>query len=219
MRTPALSVAIVFALARAAIAGDPSLSADEARAEIASFIAVVWDIECGPQIPIKEYNFPVQAAAEGGYMYDQVRQLIAMKELEIIDWIDLESMLGMAHFRTELSAKVDRTQIVHVNPGYVCIKSVLSASSFEILKIDGVKGGTTINWDGAVVYATARHHFTPLMMKYREMLNEPDLSNARYRFLFRYDFFEQSWSSIAFDWSPLRSDFTSQMVPEALRQD
>jgi hypothetical protein len=133
---------------------------------------------CWVYFRLGEYKFIITEAAQGGSMYEQAQNLLALKGIGVINWIDLESMLGWAHFKIELRPDVDQAEVMSLQiNNMACLKVSTSPEVYKILKVENVKGGHT-NWDGAVVYATVQT--TPLR---RFTINSlpPEISLAWHR--------------------------------------
>jgi hypothetical protein len=172
---------------------------------------------CGAVVPVGELNFPVTAAAEGGDRHSFALNAIALKEIGVIKWIDMPSMLGMAHFRLELNDQVDSTQLIDFRGGK-CIKFNIGPQKLTVLSVSDVKGGRT-NWDGVIVLATSKAILSELYKRYQATTKGLTSSEERHRFLFRYDPFTKQWRNKTDDRGPLNGEFYSQNVPTALKED
>jgi|ERR1700722_1750948 hypothetical protein len=176
---------------------------------------------CWVYFRLGEYKFIITEAAQGGSMYEQAQNLLALKGIGVINWIDLESMLGWAHFKIELRPDVDQAEVMSLQiNNMACLKVSTSPEVYKILKVENVKGGHT-NWDGAVVYATVQTTpTTPLYDKFVAARNIPSMASRKVRYLFKYDIFKKDWSFRAADVAPLNAaDFNTQRVPMQLQQD
>src|SRR5271156_4496728 len=96
----------------------PTLSAQQAYNLITPWFESVCDII----IPIGEQNLMLLQVADGGENYEFALNALALKEIGVIKWIDLPSMLGMAHFRLELADTAYGTQIINY-PALKCIRN------------------------------------------------------------------------------------------------
>lgn len=93
----------------------------------------------------------------------------------------------------------------------------------RIAKIDPVKGGNTLKWDGSVVYLTwTRDTGSPLFVAYSRHLPPARQvgSDAKARYLFRHDPFSSQWRLITADFAPIHAqEFTTNKVIAALQRD
>jgi hypothetical protein len=177
---------------------------------------------CWVTFRLGEYNFIITDAAQGGSMYQQAQNLLALKEIGVVNWIDLQSAIGWAHFKIELRSEVDTTQAapLRLPPNFACLKISATPENAKLVKVESVKGGAT-NWDGAIVYATVETTTTtPLYEKYIAARHVPSMASRKARYLFKYDIFKKDWSFRATDVAPLNApDFNTQNIPNSLHQD
>jgi hypothetical protein len=214
------ALVLVIALLWESVAfADQVLSEREAQ----QLVEELTKSNCGILIPIKEFDFITIEAMEGSSMYLPMQDVLALKDAGVIKMINLPTMLGKVHFRTELSDSVDKSQLVKAvdapnSP--LCIKMSVGGVANKIVKIDNLKGGVT-KWDGAVVYVSTSFQATDLYAKYLTARKLSDRIGAfKRRILYRHDPFRQpSWIFRAADIGPIQGEFTASRVPAALQQD
>lgn len=206
---------LVFLSPHQAVA-DPTIT--EREATLLILRTVIGN--CGVRVPVGEYNFPVPSAAPGGEQHALVQTLIALKEINVVNWIDLQSMIGMAHFKIELRSDIDLSAFSAADAnGARCILAHKERPTLKLIKTEIIKGGTT-KWDGAIVYTTITSPRTDLFIKYwlarKWRLNE----TSKGRYLLRHDLFTQKWVLVAHDIALIDDpDFNSSNVPQALARD
>lgn len=153
--------------------------------------------------------------------------IIALHDAGIIKWINPPSMVGMARFRVEIRDDIDQSQLTdykyRASPSK-CLKSSVMPDVWKVVKVESVKGRIT-NWIGAIVYATKTTTPTELWKKFLATTRRSFTSRRRYRILFEFDFFRETWVPATksgrriLDWGPLDGAFSTSNVVEALRDN
>ena len=121
-----------------------------------------------------------------------------------------------------LREDVDQAQIDKRPKAGICLK--LPPIKIErIVRIDPVKGGTTLKWDGlSFMWHGVVESGTALTASY--FANLPPArrygNSAKARYLYRHDPFLSQWRFVAADYAPIHAqDFTTRSVISALQRD
>jgi hypothetical protein len=187
---------------------------------------------CGARVPLGEYKFATPEAAQGGQYHAIVLDIDAFKKAGVVKTVDLPGMLGMAHFRVELSDTVNPADIVNpvpTIPTFKCVKFTNDETQMvKVIKVQPVKGGRT-KWDGALIYGTLSvSSFTDLYRRVTQFLGFSTNPVRKFRALFRYDPFKNDWSYATYgnprrfanDVAPIdSSNFPTNNVGNALYSD
>jgi hypothetical protein len=174
---------------------------------------------CGVAIPLGEHNYTTPEGMQGGAKFELGRVVVALKDIGVIQLINMPTTIGFIRFRVALAADVDRSQVIEMASN-TCIAQTTGPAELTVVKADAVKGGNT-KWDGAIVYFTiTKRQLTDLYVKYMTARKREDmLGDLRARALWKYDVFKKDWiMTMSADVGPLNGQFSTDKVISGLAQ-
>jgi hypothetical protein len=124
-----------------------------------------------------------------------------------------------------MNSGIDASQVTDTGDAFTnCLKAPPPVLD-RIVKIDPAKGGTTLKWDGSVVYATTQRAagsklFTDFVSNTTsKALRALFSKNTKRRVLFKHDAFSSKWKIVNEDVGEMDAEFATDNVVRALRRD
>src|SRR4051812_47475507 len=87
-----------------------SLSVSEAQAKLDELRKA--GPSCGVVIPLGEYNFVALEVGEGMPRHEQWLAISALKDVGVVNIVDLPTMIGSVHFRVEVRPDLDPANVM-----------------------------------------------------------------------------------------------------------
>jgi hypothetical protein len=167
----------------------------------------------------------------GAYGRDQYEAVLALAKAGIIKisqagrefpWQVLDSNPNSeADVNISLNTNIDKSDI-EVRPQFTCLKAP-PITIEKIVKIDPIKGGTTLKWDGSIVYLTFKREEGTLQFEAYSR-NLPSVrqlgTHSKGRMLYKYDPFTSQWRQMIADFANINAaEFPTNRVKTALEKD
>lgn len=188
------------------------------EAEVRASFGGLFQVGCGIDIPVGEYEFPLPEASPGGARHDFVITLKALDQIGAVRITHHAGLIGFARFRVDVSPNIDRDDY-YEQANRKCIRNFKTPPILNFLKIEPVKGGRT-NWSGAIASFTVTMDRTELLKRYIAAANvRVNSSPMKSRALYSYDIFQKKWVWLASEYAALDAPFTSSSISEALKRD